>query len=143
MSTIDDQIRGLFNKLAARKAKVDDLKAAIAKGWKTTGTFRMIGSTSTTNLQTASVDVIAEVATQIELLSAASVTANAKLGLEVPTKLQGYATEDWYSDLTKRLSTINLREEESAIAQLESRLNQVLSPEERRRIEVELLLKEV
>lgn len=143
MSDIDVQIRGLFDKLNARKNKAAELKASAAKSWKTTGTFRQIGATSTTNLQTANEDQILEIATQIELLSGASNTAATKLGLTASAKVQSYTLEDWYHDLNKRLSAINLREEEAAVAQLETRLNQVLSPEERRRIEVELLLKEV
>lgn len=143
MTNIDEQIRGLFNKLNARKAKVNELKATIAKGWITNGGFRLLGSTSTTNIQTAPIEVIVEVATQLELLSTATASAATKLGLEPNTKIQGATVANWYSDLNKRVATINLRDEEAEIARLEGRLNQVLSPEERRRIEVELLLKEV
>lgn len=140
--SIDTQIRDMFDKLAARKAKVDTLKASVAKSWKTTGTFRQFGQQATTNLQTATADIIAEVATQIELLSAASAIAYKKLDLGEPGNIQGYSVDAWYADLNKRMATINLRTEEQALATLETRLNSVLSPEERRRIEVELLLKE-
>jgi 2-phospho-L-lactate guanylyltransferase (CobY/MobA/RfbA family) len=51
--------------------------------------------------------------------------------------------DDWFNDLNKRLATINIRQEEAELATLEARLNQVLSPEERRRIEVEMLAKEL
>lgn len=143
MSNIDDQIRGLFDKLNVRKAKVAELNAAKAKSWKTNGTFRLFGSTSTTNIQTASLDVVLEVATQVELSTNALTSAAKRLGVTTEGKIQGYSVDDWYADLTKRIATINLREEEAALAQLEARLNQVLSPEERRRIEVELLMKEI
>lgn len=143
MTTLDDQIRGLFDKLNARKAKVTELDAVKSQRWKTNGTFRLFGSTSTTNIQTASVETVLEIATQIELSTVAQTTAAEKLKVASDGKIQGYSADDWYADLQKRIATINLREEEAAIAQLETRLNQVLSPEERRRIEVELLMKEV
>lgn len=144
MTNIDDMVRGLFDKLNVRKAKVAELKASIAHGWRTNGAFRLIGATSTTNVFTSPADVIAhEIAVHIEILTASEKTAAEKLGTEPAQKIQGYTIEDWYHDLKKRLATINLRDEEAELAKLEARLNQVLSAEERRRIEVELLLKEV
>jgi hypothetical protein len=83
------------------------------------------------------------VATQLCILSGAQEQAAARLGQPVTPKIQGYSADDWFADLKKRLATINLRAEEEQLANLESRLNQVLSPEERRRIEVELLAKEL
>jgi len=143
MTTLDEQIRGMFAKLNDRKAKLETLKQQSAPKWKTTGTFRQIGATSVTSMQTASKETIIEIATQVELLAGAQESVAKKLGTDATALIQGYKLEDWYHDFQKRLATINQRDEEAAIADLEKRLNSVLSPEERRRIEVELLLKEV
>lgn len=143
MSTIDQTIQSLFAKLAERKAKVTQLRDEIAKSWKTTGVFRPIGSTSTVNLQTASGDVLDEVAAHVVILSGAQAEAAAKLNRPNKQKIQGFAVADWFSDLQKRFAAIEVREEERQLEALEARLNQVLSPEERRRIEVELLAKEL
>ena len=143
MSTIDQTIQMLFAKLGERKAKVKELKAQIDKKWITNGTFRLIGSTSTTNIQTASAEVLLEVASHLELLSSAQAIAAQKLGQTIDRMIQNHGINDWYADFAKRQATISLREEEAQLAQLETRLNSVLSPEERRRIEVELLEKEL
>jgi superfamily I DNA and RNA helicase len=143
MAEIDTTIQQLFDKLNQRKAKVAELKAQIAKSWKTTGTFRLIGAASSTNIQTASKDSVGEIAVQLCLLDGAQSTAAVRLGQPVQVKIQGYAPDDWFADLRKRLATIDLRSEEEQLATLETRLNQVLSPEERRRIEVEMLAKEL
>jgi hypothetical protein len=143
MSTIDQTIQTLFAKLAERKAKVASLKADVAKAWKTTGAFRLIGSTSTTNIQTANVETLEEVATQVIILTDAQDKASAKLSRPSKQKVQNYTIDDWFNDLQKRLAMIDVREEEKQLEALEQRLNSVLSPEERRRIEVELLAKEL
>jgi hypothetical protein len=143
MAEIDKTIQQLFDKLNQRKQKVSDLKARVAKAWKTNGTYRMFGAPTPTSIQTASKEVILEIATQLCLLEDAHATAATRLEQPASNKVQGYTFEDWFGDLKKRLAAIDVREEENQLAILESRLNQVLSPEERRRIEVELLSKEI
>lgn len=143
MSDIDSTVRQLFAKLDERKKKVAALKTEIGKSWKTNCTLRLMGSTATTNIQTASVEVIEECALHIALICLTKESAVEMLGRPVTSKISGYTKEDWVSDFKKRLATIDIREEESQLAALETRLNQVLSPEERRRIEVEILAKEL
>lgn len=143
MSTIDQTIQALFSKLSERKAKVAQLREDVAKSWKTTGVFRPIGSTSTVNLQTATADMLDEVAAHVVLLSNALAEAATKLNRTNKQKIQGFSSADWFSDLQKRFAAIEVREEERQLEALEARLNQVLSPDERRRIEVELLAKEL
>lgn len=143
MSSIDQTIQGLFAKLAERKAKVASLEAEIAKSWKTNGTFRLIGGTSTTNIQTATAETLDEVAAHVVMLANAMSEAGIKLARPSVQKVQGYTSVDWFSDLQKRFAMIDVREEKRQLEALETRLNSVLSPEERRRIEVELLAKEL
>lgn len=141
--SIDTQIELLFGKLEQRKAKIAELKANIAKGWVTIGSFKTVGALAPTNIQTASQAVVEEIAVHICMISAAMEQAGSRLQAPVSSKIQGFTVDEWFQDLNKRLSTIQLREEEAAIAQIEQRLNQVLSPEQRRKIEVELLAREL
>jgi hypothetical protein len=140
---IDTTIRALFDKLNARKSKVDELKVQIAKSWKTNGSFLQFGATTPTNIQTAGVDTIEDLAVQLCMIEHGKKAAEQRLGRPIEQKVRGSSIDDWFNDFQKRLATINIREEEKQIELLEQRLNQVLSPEERRRIEVELLLKEI
>lgn len=144
MSTIDNTIQTLFAKLEERKAKVASLKSEIAKSWKTNCAYRLVGAAATTNIQTASVEVVEEIATALVMFSEAREKARKRLDRTTTSDMvQGYSVDDWFSDLSKRLASIDIRTEEAQLAQLETRLNQVLSPEERRRIEVELLTREL
>lgn len=141
--SIDQTIQTLFTKLGERKARVAALKTELAKSWKTNGTFRLIGATTPTNVQTANAETLEEIAAHVVILANALNEAAVKLTRPGSQKIQGYKSEDWFSDFQKRLATIDIREEERQLEALETRLNQVLSPEERRRIEVELLAKEL
>ena len=143
MSNIDQTIQALFTKLSQRKAKVDELKAQTSKSWKTNGSLRLIGSSTPTNIQTASAETIDEIALHLCMIATARDAASLRLSRPITDKVQGYSVDDWFSDLQKRLATINIRSEEQELAALETRLNSVLSPDERRRIEVELLAKEL
>lgn len=140
---IDTTIRTLFDKLNARKTRINELKTQIAKSWKTTCTLRLIGATTPTNVQTASVETVEECAQHLCMIESARRAAAARLDLPVKMVVQGFTIDDWFDDLQKRLAVISIREEEKQLDQLEQRLNQVLSPEERRRLEVELLSREL
>lgn len=143
MSTLDQTIQQLFAKLAERKAKVKELKDGSALKWKTNGTFRLIGSSTTVNIQTAHEPLIEECAVHLSMYENALRSAGEQLGRELKSEFSGFPAADWFADFKKRLATIDLREEEKKLSELEQRLNGVLSPEERRRIEVEMLMKDL
>lgn len=140
-TNIDVTIQALFTKLDERKKKVAALEAEIGKSWKTNGSFVGSGGIAAINIQTATAETIENCATQLCLIEGARQEAGELLGRTITTKHGGYSKEDWVSDFKKRLATIDVREEKKQLEALENRLNGVLSPEERRRIEVELLAK--
>lgn len=140
---IDTTIRELFKKLEERKANVAKLKEQTEQKWKTNATFRLIGATATINIQTAPQPVIDEVVVNLSLMVLGQREAARLLKREFAPKVYGYSVEDWFLDIEKRMATINIRDEETKLAELEARLNSVLSPEERRRIEVALLMQEI
>lgn len=139
-TTIDQQIQSLFAKLNTRKTKVAELESQIAKSWITNCSYRPTGASSPVNLNTLSVDGVVDVVADIVLQAKSRADAAALLGTEAPKKIQGYTVESWVEDCKKRLAAINIREEKKALEELETRLNSVLSPEERRKLEVAALL---
>lgn len=140
---IDQVVQDLFKKLEERKAKVAELKQAGAKNWRTNCSFVQIGATAPTNVQTATDLVIETLATNLEMITSFRSAAAIALGRPASDKIQGYTYDDWLHDFKKRLAMIEVRVEETKLAELEARLNSVLSPEERRRIEVAMLAAEL
>ena len=138
---IDATIRELFKKLEERKAKVAEVRKATQKGWVTNGTWKVPFTATVINIQTLPEDQLYLVAGEI-VKSAESIRLGAAiLNGEYNKKVQGYQIEEWEADLRKRKAMIEIRSEEAKLAELEARLNSVLSPDDRRRIEVELLTK--
>ena len=137
MDTTDKTVQLLFDKLESRKQEVADLKAEVSKSWKTNGMFPAFGKPVPINIQTASEDTICECAVTLAILERGINDASVLLKRSIPYKNGGYSTKDWVHDFNKRLATIHIREAEAQLADIEARLNQVLSPEERRRAEIE------
>lgn len=143
---IDEQIASMFAKVNERKATCKELRRQIALNWKTNCSFTVFGGQASmpVHIQTASVEMIEVVATSLCLIIQGRTAAEDQLGVKMSTpNIQGYVADDWFSDLKKRLASINIREEEKALEALEARLNGVLSPEARRQLEVAALAKDL
>lgn len=146
MTQIDEKISAMFAKVNERKAKCKELRQQIACSWKTNCSFALLASNQSgvpVHLQTATNDAIEAVASSLCLIAQGRTMAEQQLGVKMSSKIQGYTVDDWFSDLKKRLASINIREEEKQLEALEQRLNSVLSPEARRQLEVEQLEKEL
>lgn len=141
--TIDDQIRAMFAKLEERKASVKALQLQIDAKWLTNLSYVPSGATTPINVGTAQLQGIIDLMTDLVLKQEARKKAAAILGIEVDDKINGFDAADWTKDCKKRIASIKVREEERLLQQLEQRLNSVLSPEQRREIEVKLLLKDL
>ena len=142
--SIDKTIQDLFAKLDEQKKIVANLRAQTQKGWVTNGTWKIPFSATVINIQTLPEDQLVLVAGEIaNAFSKANEGASFIANGDITEKMQGYTREEWRADLIKRKAAIQIRSKEAKLAELEDRLNSVLSPEERRRIEVELLAKEL
>lgn len=143
-NSLDDQIRSMLTKVQERTKVVEDMKAKATAGWVTNCSFWKIGASTPMNLQTASAEDIAEAAAHLCLLETAYEQAGKRLKRDWQSaKYRGSPVADWFADLDKRLAKIEIGAEEQKLNELTKRLNGVLSPDERRRIEVEMLLREV
>jgi hypothetical protein len=140
---IDVTIRELFRKLDERKAKVAEVRKATQKGWVTNGTWKVPFTATVINIQTLPEDQLYLVAGHIMMTFTADYNGRRIVGGPEEKKVQGYDIDEWSADLRKRKAMIEIRSEEAKLAELETRLNSVLSPEDRRRIEVELLAKDL
>lgn len=55
----------------------------------------------------------------------------------------GYSAEDWTGDVKLRIGKIQVNAKRQKLAELESRLNQIVSPELRQQMELEAIAKEL
>lgn len=71
--------------------------------------------------------------------------ASALLRLDDPPQFSwfGFSIDDWISDIKTRINKIQIVNERKKLEQLEERLNRIVSPELRARLELESITKEL
>lgn len=79
----------------------------------------------------------------IILQSKAISEARGVLGLPYePVKIDAFTTDEWIEDVKKRVAVIGIREKRERLSNLESRLADLLSVEQRRKMELDKILKD-
>lgn len=63
--------------------------------------------------------------------------------LDVQFKWLGFTYEQWIADIKTRLDGLRIKSKRDELAKLEERVNALVSPEQRRAIELEKLIKEI
>lgn len=63
--------------------------------------------------------------------------------IEVPFKYMGFSYNHWVSDIETRISQLKIKAKKDELANLEARVNALVSPEQRRAIELDKLVKEI
>ncbi len=146
MSTnIDDQINALFQVIKKQREAIKEFETtgAIKRGWATNCSYR--GTLSeTVNIQTASIDRCVQAVANLFSYCQALESANAILELTfTETKIDGFLPSDWIEDFKKRVAVIQLREKQEKLTSLEKRLNAIVSPEQRRALELAAIMSEM
>lgn len=156
--TLDDRVNKLFEQLKERKASVANLQAEASKTWLTNVTlplnfFGLPGPAyPSLNLQTANEDQIISTAALLlaygrDYREAVTFLTGKKIHAEThiysDILLSGYSVYAWLEDCKTRLAKIKLRARLEEIEDQEKRLYTLVSPEQKRQIELELLENEI
>lgn len=145
--TIDTKITELFNVLKNKKAEVEAAETESKKKWVTTCAFRPVFSTNgqPINIQTQQEDVLVDLLGEL-LIQDECATRAAKLLGNTTYKggtWCGFKIEDWIEDFKTRIAKIQLVDKKKQLADLEKRLNAIVSPEQRRVLEMEAIMKDL
>lgn len=136
--TIDKKIDELFAVVKKQKAEVEKVEKASKRSWNTNCSFKLYAS-SPLNIQTAQEDTIVKALAELISFEEKFDKANEILGLSKEFKHDGYSVEDWTEDFKKRIATIQLKAKKEKLKDLESRLNGIVSPEQRRQMELDAI----
>lgn len=139
---MDQQIDNFFEIIKAKKHEIEKSEKDIKKSWMTNCSYILMNGNAI-NLQTANIGIIKQVLTEVLMLQDNQTKANAILGIDEPSKIQGYTSEDWISDCVKRVSVLKIKTQKEQLAQLEKRLEGILSADQRRQKEFEAIKKEL
>ncbi len=145
MSNIDQKINELFSIVRKQKAEVEAAEKESKQSWKTNcSIIAPLGrGDAPINIQTAKEDVIKTIV--LGLLAHKDYAAKACeiLGSSFNSEYSGFSYEDWISDCKKRIAVLNIREKKEKLNTLEKRLNDIVSPEQKRDMELAAIMKEV
>lgn len=138
---IDDSIKQLFNVVENQKQEVLKTEALVKRGWATNCSYDIHGTKI--NIQTASIDTIIICLRTLLIYKDYTEKALSILGLVREVQDGGYTFDQWIDDFKKRISIIELKEKKEKLSKLESRLSAIISPEERRQMELEAIMNEL
>lgn len=134
---VDNKIIELLNIVTKQKQDVEELEKETKQSWKTNCSFPPVfGGTQPINIQVqtelAIIQLAADLLVQIDYLKKAADL----LGANFDGKWGGFSFEDWITDFKKRIAVINIKVKKKHLDELEERLNAIVSPEQRRALEI-------
>ncbi len=142
-ATIDSKITELFGVLNKKKTEVEEAEQASQKKWKTNCSLPSIfGNTQQINIQTQSesalVELLAYLLIHDEYLKKSAELLSCK---SVSGMWGGFPIVDWIEDFKTRAAKIQLASKKTELAQLEKRLDAIVSVEQRREMELTAIMK--
>jgi len=138
VKTTDQIVKELFDKLQAKKAEVAN---AEKPHYITGGIFRYSDTNSAaTDIMTVSderklVSILAFLKEREKSYNEAA----AELNVKSPFTWLGFSVEDWKKDILTRVSILQLAQRRRELSDLEKRVDDIISPELKRSMEIEAL----
>lgn len=142
MNEQDKKIQELFDTVQRKKSEI---AKAERPNWETNCSFRQdLNSSASQNIQIISkVDDLVTIMAFILEKEHFHDIANKELGTKVKFNWQGYTVDQWKSDLRTRINKLEIAKKKKELEDLESRLNGIISPEVRRKMEIDAISAEL
>lgn len=142
--TIDSKIRELISELSKRQQDVKQAERESQQKWQTNCSFTGIFSKPRPiNLQTASPEGLKAVVRELIVIRNAELESSAILEQPADYSVDGYSIDAWLADCKKRAAIQNLREKQNKLEQLQTRLDSIISPEQKRQMELDAITREI
>ncbi len=133
---MDAKVMELFDVLRARRAAVEHDESLLKKKWITNCSLTLNNRSTPLNIITANEASVRQAMVELLQLQDYSRQADEALDLPINDKFGGYFYSEWKEDLRRRMTQLKLKEKKAELADLESRLNLIVSPEQRRAMEL-------
>jgi hypothetical protein len=138
---MDEKTLSLIKEVNKRKAEIASLERP---NWKTNCSFSYIEDKIVypinIHVESSVMKLVSIAGFLMERENSYKEAAEKFLGLEAPEFLwMGFSVEDWISDIKTRIDKIQIADKRKKLDTLESRLNQIVSPELRAKLELEAI----
>ncbi len=135
----DKTVLLLIDKVSEKKKQI---QSAQNPQWQTNCLLTVDGSNvNLRTIQTAKELVL--LAAKVKIQEMGYNAAIDELGGSADFEYQGYSTDQWMSDFYTRLNKLNVDKEKRNLAKLEQRLDAIISPELRAKMELEAIEREL
>ena len=139
---MDQKISTLFNVVQLKREAVAKAEQECKQLWKTTCSITIGSDNQPKNIQSLKTEsAVQNIVTQLLMHRHFAKESADLLGLKFDNLYQNFSYEDWIDDCRKRLSILQITAEKKKLNELEERLNLVVSPEQRRAMEIEAITK--
>jgi hypothetical protein len=130
------QVKVLLDEVNSRAKEIKDISGST---WKTSCSYNSI------NLHVENdIGVLVCILAQLYLTKEKAGTLFEKLEIKPQTvKFHDFPIDDWIHDVELRIQKISLKDKKLKLANLEKRLELILTPEERRELEIKKILEEL
>lgn len=145
---LDQRVLDLYNKTKELKAEIETISKP---KWKTKGTFKYNPSSNNSG-DVLFIQTITEVRDLLMIIAYLKSLKDAYESTDLKFILTGelpkftwqeYSYSDWYEDIKARIALIEIHKKRSNLNSLETRLNGLLSQEQRRELELAEIEKEL
>lgn len=135
----DEVINKLFAKLQEKKKQIESIERP---QWRTNFSFAYNPQEAArVNIQTCGVDQLVDILGFLLSKESAWNQASKMLELKSDFKWQTFSMDDWLHDIKTRVAKISIDSKKKEYKQLEDKLNALVSPEQRRLMELEAISK--
>lgn len=134
---IDDKIKELFTTIQKQKDEIKNIE--IDSKWKTKCSIKVDFRETPINIQTVSLNDLHKIVCFLLNIKQNVDKANELLETCI-NDYQGFSLDDWISDCIKRSKIIKIKLKTDELSNLEQRLNSIISPEQRREMELEAII---
>ncbi len=139
--TTDQKVRELFDLVQEKKLAIEKAERPC---WSTGGNFGFSSNSAhdRTNVQTVNdVRKIVEMYAFLIDRKEKSEKAAEELGVKYSFTWLGFTVNEWFNDFSIRVNQISLQEKRKELAEIESRLNAIISPELKAQMELDAISK--
>jgi len=141
VKTTDEMVKELFDTVQTKKLAIEKAERPC---WQTSGNF---GYSANSAHDRTDVKTITDVRKIVDMLAflmdrkEKSESAAKELGVTYTFSWLGFSVDEWKSDFVTRVNQISLKEKQKELAEIEARLNAIISPELKAKMELEVLSK--
>jgi hypothetical protein len=138
-TTTDEKVKALFISVQEKKLAIEKAERPC---WKTSGNF---GYSSNSAHDRTNIQTLTDTRKLVEMLSfllerkEKSESAASELGVNYNFTWLGFTVDEWKSDFQTRVNQISIQEKRKELAEIEARLNAIISPELKAQMELDAI----